>query len=29
PNSKSGTNGPLTSELLLSRDGFHWWDDIH
>lgn len=29
PNYKSGTNGPLTSELLLSRDGFHWWDDIH
>ncbi|AYU55300.1 glucose-6-phosphate dehydrogenase [Staphylococcus debuckii] len=29
PNYKSGTNGPLDSELLLSRDGFHWWDDIH
>lgn len=29
PNYKSGTNGPLKSELLLSRDGFHWWDDIY
>ena len=23
-----GTNGPLESDLLLSRDGNHWWDDI-
>ncbi|MCI2774444.1 glucose-6-phosphate 1-dehydrogenase [Staphylococcus petrasii] len=28
PNYKSGTNGPLESDLLLSRDGNHWWDDI-
>ena len=20
---------PLESDLLLSRDGNHWWDDIH
>ena len=29
PNYESGTNGPLESDLLLSRDGNHWWDDIH
>ncbi|KRG10233.1 glucose-6-phosphate dehydrogenase [Staphylococcus sp. NAM3COL9] len=29
PNYEAGSNGPLESELLLSRDGFHWWDDIH
>ncbi len=29
PNYESGSNGPLESDLLLSRDGFHWWDDIH
>ncbi|ARJ13962.1 MULTISPECIES: glucose-6-phosphate dehydrogenase [Staphylococcus] len=28
PNYESGTNGPLESDLLLSRDGNHWWDDI-
>lgn len=28
PNYKSGTNGPIESDLLLSRDGNHWWDDI-
>lgn len=28
PNYKAGTNGPLESDLLLSRDGFKWWDDI-
>ncbi|MBI5975329.1 glucose-6-phosphate dehydrogenase [Staphylococcus canis] len=28
PNYESGTNGPLESNLLLSRDGFKWWDDI-
>ena len=28
PNYQSGTNGPLESDLLLSRDGNHWWDDI-
>lgn len=28
PNYEAGTNGPLDSDLLLSRDGFHWWDDI-
>ena len=27
PNYESGTNG-LESDLLLSRDGNHWWDDI-
>ena len=29
PNYEAGTNGPLESDLLLSRDGNHWWDDIH
>lgn len=29
PNYESGSNGPLDSDLLLSRDGFKWWDDIH
>ncbi|MCL7536532.1 glucose-6-phosphate dehydrogenase, partial [Staphylococcus aureus] len=28
PNYESGTNGPLESDLLLARDGNHWWDDI-
>ncbi|WP_438453594.1 glucose-6-phosphate dehydrogenase [Staphylococcus pseudintermedius] len=28
PNYESGTNGPLDSDLLLSRDGFKWWNDI-
>ncbi|MCS4485488.1 glucose-6-phosphate dehydrogenase [Staphylococcus americanisciuri] len=28
PNYTSGTNGPLDSHLLLSRDGFKWWEDI-
>lgn len=28
PNYKAGTNGPLESDLLLSRDGLKWWDDI-
>ncbi|MDO5374738.1 MAG: glucose-6-phosphate dehydrogenase [Staphylococcus rostri] len=28
PNYPSGTNGPLESHLLLSRDGFKWWEDI-
>lgn len=28
PNYEAGTNGPLESDLLLSRDGFKWWDDI-
>ncbi|MCU5745454.1 glucose-6-phosphate dehydrogenase [Staphylococcus sp. SQ8-PEA] len=28
PNYEAGTNGPLESELLLSRDGFHWWEDV-
>lgn len=28
PNYASGTNGPLDSHLLLSRDGFKWWEDI-
>ncbi len=25
---ESGTNGPLESDLLLARDGNHWWDYI-
>ena len=28
PDYEAGTNGPLESELLLSRDGFHWWEDV-
>ncbi|MBF1992247.1 glucose-6-phosphate dehydrogenase [Staphylococcus schleiferi] len=28
PNYESGTDGPLDSDLLLSRDGFKWWNDI-
>ncbi|UXR68710.1 MULTISPECIES: glucose-6-phosphate dehydrogenase [unclassified Staphylococcus] len=28
PNYASGTNGPLDSHLLLSRDGLKWWEDI-
>ena len=24
-NYEAGTNGPLESDLLLSRDGNHWW----
>ncbi|EKU49826.1 glucose-6-phosphate dehydrogenase [Staphylococcus massiliensis] len=28
PNYEAGSNGPLESDLLLSRDGFQWWDDI-
>ncbi|WP_414738941.1 glucose-6-phosphate dehydrogenase [Macrococcoides canis] len=26
PNYPAGSNGPIKSELLLSRDNFHWWD---
>lgn len=29
PNYRSGTNGPIKSQLLLSVDGFKWWDDIN
>ncbi|WP_251942921.1 MULTISPECIES: glucose-6-phosphate dehydrogenase [Staphylococcus] len=29
PNYKAGTNGPLESDLLLSKDGYHWWDGIN
>ncbi|MFC3418160.1 glucose-6-phosphate dehydrogenase [Salinicoccus hispanicus] len=26
PNYRSGSNGPVKSSLLLSKDGFKWWD---
>lgn len=29
PNYRAGTNGPIKSQLLLSIDGFKWWDDIN